>query len=200
MTESTVSRLFRWCDLLCHRLASQPCSDWRSRAVLARTHQKKARDAFASHASENSRGGTRTRDPGIMRVGSFPLKGSLPSTASNTELAANARFQSGFGAAGGSVERAVETDDQACGRVPESLPSRMGADRQRAAGTASGWGESLSRVRPNQRLSGGGEAPAFLAPRATDGISASATCASDCVTRSGKLRRWLRPRPSRRCT
>ena len=39
----------------------------RSRAVpLLTVEKKKARDAFASHAPENSRGGTRTRDPGIM--------------------------------------------------------------------------------------------------------------------------------------
>src|SRR5689334_9014191 len=47
------------------------------------------------------------------------------------------------------------TGSEACGRVPESLPSRMGADRQRAAGTAFGWGSTPSRVRPNKRLSGG---------------------------------------------
>jgi hypothetical protein len=51
----------------------------------------------------------------------------------------------------------VQTDDcaqalraEAYRRVPESLPTCMGADRQRAAGNASGSGESPDRVRPNK--------------------------------------------------
>ena len=56
-----------------------------------------------------------------------------------------------------------ETPRQVRGRVPESLPSHVGADRQRCAGVVPGASLSARRVRPGKRLSGGaGAAPPSL--------------------------------------
>ena len=49
----------------------------------------------------------------------------------------------------------AEGGAKARSRVPESLPSYVGADRQRDAREASGGGMTRRRVRPNKRLSGG---------------------------------------------
>jgi hypothetical protein len=56
----------------------------------------------------------------------------------------------------------------ACGRVPESLPNHMGADRQRNARAVSGGGWSRRRVRPDQRFSGGAGAEP---PRGEGGVA-----------------------------
>jgi hypothetical protein len=129
-------------------------------------HRIKPRRRSTGTSDTSSRGGTRTRDPGIMSAGSLRAMASVAVTERLTEHDENALIRAGFGTEDGTRQRAVDVDGEACERVPESLPSRMGADRQRAAGSSFGWGETLSRVRPNQRLSGrrrGAKPPASTA-------------------------------------
>ena len=56
----------------------------------------------------------------------------------------------------GTDQECGPSGQQACSRVPDRVPSYMGADRKRAAWCASGKGGCSSyRVRPNKTLSGG---------------------------------------------
>src|SRR5438045_1493021 len=91
-----------------------------------------------------------------MRAGSFPLSEDFPLTQTNTEVRQTPLNISEFGSMRGTDQECGPSGQQACSRVPDRVPSYMGADRKRAAWCASGKGSCSSyRVRPNKTLSRG---------------------------------------------
>ncbi len=104
----------------------------------------------------DSRGGTRTRDPGIMRVSESTLGDNSPFTRSYTDSAQDAPTFTRFGSARGTTKNTAAVGGEVCSRVLGKLPSCMGADWQhRAAGVVSGWEETPSQERPNKSFPGG---------------------------------------------
>ena len=69
-----------------------------------------------------SRGGTRTRDPGIMRAGSLPLGATSPLSPSYTYTHQNTPNRTRFGTRRGTADKTAEDGGQGCVLIPERGP------------------------------------------------------------------------------
>ena len=91
---------------------------------------------------------------GILRASSAERNDARQSAGRRTQPHARAAKRTVVGTEADTLVSSALRGAEARSRVPESLPSYVGADRQRDAGVALGGGCLHRRVRPNKRLSG----------------------------------------------